>query len=119
MNAHVCSACGGTGEHVTYTPSGITTGRLAGAEYTSIQRCPVCLGSGRISDVRTAADAMVDAETLRQALKVTKSGNPSCVVEGLWATARMRDGDSRGAYVAARAAARDALLRVPALGGVE
>jgi len=29
--------------------------------------CPACLGTGRQSDVIPARDAMVDAETLRQA----------------------------------------------------
>jgi hypothetical protein len=38
--------------------------------------CPVCLGSGRISDRTPAADAIADAETLRFVAAETCGGDP-------------------------------------------
>lgn len=76
--SHECSACGGTGRQDTDafgSPHGKrvriypgpTIECLCGREWPCLcaPPCPVCLGSRRCSDVRTARDAMVDAETLR------------------------------------------------------
>lgn len=54
---HECSACGGTGCRFESTHGG----RLRPCEAP----CPVCLGTGRISDRMPVADALADAETLR------------------------------------------------------
>lgn len=40
-------------------------------------------------DRMPAADAVADAETLRLALKITKSGNPDCYVKGGFAVAAL------------------------------
>lgn len=56
MNAHDCSACHGSG--TAREPNIAPT-------YDERWRCPVCQGSGRISDVRTAEQALVDAETFK------------------------------------------------------
>jgi len=52
---HECSACGGHGK--AHDPAYVRVYDCAA--------CPVCLGSGRISDRMPVADAMADAETLR------------------------------------------------------
>ena len=58
---HKCGACGGLGR--IDKPH-----RIGGSSfydgYATLVFCPVCLGSGRISDRMPAADAMADAETL-------------------------------------------------------
>src|SRR5262245_56563572 len=57
--SHTCAACGGSG-----------CGRACGIHWGYCHcaldargDCPVCLGSGRISDVIPARDAMADSET--------------------------------------------------------
>ena len=83
MNApksHACDACGGTGDR----------GYIHLRRYVSGGACPVCLGSGRISDRMPISDAVADAETLLRL---------SCeVVKPVWAN------DTLSAYVSGKAA---------------
>lgn len=65
----LCAACGGTGEDTCIACS--HRPRYAMTDYTCQDQahradvfCPVCLGSGRISDAVPARDAVADAETL-------------------------------------------------------
>lgn len=62
MQERDCRACGGTKSIPDYSRGYYTH---SGVWLPGQDRCPVCLGAGRISDVRTARDAMVDAEALR------------------------------------------------------
>lgn len=84
MRDHECAGCGGSGPHEygkgTRLSSAYTIGRdgkdcpsyveRGSVAYTAWKRgravrcCPVCLGSGRISDRMPVADAVADAETL-------------------------------------------------------
>jgi hypothetical protein len=60
--SHPCDACGGSGYRETDVET-FGTPHWGGTAY--YPPCPVCQGSGRISDVIPAADAKADAETLR------------------------------------------------------
>jgi hypothetical protein len=99
------------------TPAGPEEGEL----------CPVCQGSGRISDVMPAADAMADAETVRLAAK-RRPGLRSDVRHASYYGARVLDytcdrddiGDVDPADVAAgyaQTAARAAFRAIPGLRG--
>lgn len=111
MNAHDCSACHGSG--TAREPNIAPT-------YDERWRCPVCLGSGRISDVRTARDAMVDAETLRRYVyghainSFLRADIHDAAEEGIRSLLAVDD-DPRWQYVYARIAARAAFRAVPAL----
>lgn len=113
--SHACDACGGAGgDHwvVRYWHDGQPVFELGFSDEATARReqdyldragwgrvtcspvetpspCPVCRGAGRISDRMPAADAVADAETLRLALKITKSGNPDCYVKGGFAVAAL------------------------------
>ena len=102
-----CSACGGTGceKRIDHWHASYRYGECR-------ERCIVCLGAGRISDRMSVADALADAETLRQL-----AGD--IVAEGLrrYATSAQRNalgianliifaGSGADAYSQARAAFR-------------
>lgn len=57
-----CLACDGTGCEDGWIHSLLEESGNAQCRYP----CPVCLGSGRISDVIPNADSLADAETLRR-----------------------------------------------------
>jgi hypothetical protein len=54
--SHPCDACGG---------SGVVDARGAGRSGPVITSCPVCQGSGRISDRVPVSDSLADADALR------------------------------------------------------
>lgn len=89
-NTHKCDACGGTG----------------GGTYDARNPpCPVCLGSGTISDRMPVADAVADAETLR-ANNYLDGVSSDCLrapMSTLWS------------YIDARGSARAAFRAVPGL----
>ena len=63
---HKCDACGGSGkigceDHATYHKHGSTYYHRFACD---VLKCPVCLGSGRISDRMPVSDAVADADTL-------------------------------------------------------
>jgi len=54
-NTRDCRACGGDGRDIRHS---------AIPSLSTFRPCPVCLGSGRVSDVIPAQDAVADAEIL-------------------------------------------------------
>ena len=62
---HACDACGGSGiieTHVELTGY-IRPAGMGNPTQCRATACPVCLGSGRISDVMPESDAMSDFQT--------------------------------------------------------
>lgn len=125
MQERDCRACGGTGEMGQTTADGFTIG-------TIWRDCPVCLGSGRISDRVSREEVMVDAETLRVYQDEFRDVPAVWVAAdaGAWAAAWTRAEDrtlfrppdagmADRAYSSAKRAARAAFRAVPALRGEE
>lgn len=61
IRTHRCDSCGGSGYQSVYSESW---------PVDAVGPCWVCRGSGCISDVMPASDALADAETLRPLLEI-------------------------------------------------
>lgn len=116
-NSHECSGCDGSGCKAPLCDG--KSGRVPTFAFLIHSQeciaCPVCLGSGRISDVRMAADAMVDAE---QFLLIARNSEGN-LNNGWYATEYGTHAGSvrceRTAALCARNAARAAFRAVPSL----
>ena len=124
--SHECAACGGSGKKAT-----VGLPRLSQDWRDRV--CPVCLGSGRVSDVIPARDAVADAETLHLASDDGRllPGLHLARIAAEWAEHWIRTTDRTGyrppkpighsdkAYSSAARAARAAFRACPGLRGGE
>jgi hypothetical protein len=113
---HECSACDGTGERINYVPSGINGGKLLGADYIDLRQCPVCRGSGRISDRMPVTDAIADAETLLLHAMAGATETARHIVDARELAYMALGGAIDFAAERGQMAARAAVLAVPGLG---